>query len=329
MRAAKCGPLYFGRRYFGVHLNHDSGESSSKEGHVISRRDFLATGTAAALAVASSPTLMAEKQGAERFGVELYVFRELLAKDFDGTLAKIAAIGIRDVEFAGFYGRTAKQVRASLASAGLTTRAAHCLLASMKEDEVSRAIDFCHEVGMRYMVAAVPSIKPGQGGSGNPFEHIELDDFRWSAERFNALGARVRDAGMRFAYHNHNIEARKYGDTVAFDEVLRLTDPAVVGIEFDEGNFIAGGGDPYPYLEKYPHRFELAHVKEWVTPFTPIFTSNFPKYAPFGKGSTDWKRMLSALQKAGVKEIFIEQDGTPTGDETGAVRQAFEYLIQV
>jgi sugar phosphate isomerase/epimerase len=300
---------------------------------VISRRDFFAKGAMGALAMASSRFSIADAQGPKNFGVQLYVLRALLAKDFDGTLAKVAAIGIKNVEFAGFYGRTAKEVRTSLSNAGLTASGAHCLLASMSDDEVEKMIDFCHEVGMPYMIAAVPSIKPASGSGkaapGNPFEHIELEDFRWSSERFNTIGARVRDAGMRFAYHNHNIEAQKYGNIVAFDEVLRITDPAVVGIEFDTGNFIAGGGDPYPYLEKYPHRFELAHVKEWATPFTPTFTINFPKYAPFGQGSTDWKKMLSALNKAGVKEIFIEQDGTASGDELGAVRQAYQYLLQV
>ena len=302
-----------------------------KEEAVISRRDFLATGTMGALALAASPILRAAGSGSRQIGVQLYVLRELLAKDFDGTLSQVAALGIKRVEFAGFYHRSAKQVRDSLAGAGLVASGAHCLQASMSDDEIKRTMDFCHEVGMPYMIAAVPSIKPNGSSkpSGNPFEHIELDDFRWSAERFNAIGARVRDAGMRFAYHNHNSEARKYGDVVAFDEIIRLTDPAVVGLEFDTGNFIAGGGDPAPYLEKYPHRFELAHVKEWAGPFTPTLTSNFPKYAPFGQGPTDWKKHLDALAKAGVKEIFIEQDGTGAGDELGAVRQAFQFLQRV
>ena len=300
---------------------------------MISRRDFVANGAMAALVLASSRLSKAE--GPNSFGVQLYVLRAMLAKDFDGTLARVASLGIKNVEFAGFYGRTAKQVRASLSTAGLTASGAHCLLASMSDDEVHRMIDFCHEVGMPYMIAAVPSIKPGAASgsdkpaSGNPFNHIDLEDWRWSAERFNTIGARVRDAGMRFAYHNHNIEAQKYGNIVAFDEVLRLTDPAVVGMEFDVGNFIAGGGDPYPYLEKYPHRFELAHVKEWVTPFAPTITSNFPKYAPFGQGTTDWKKLLHALRGAGVKQIFIEQDGTASGDEIGAVRQAYQFLVRV
>ena len=300
---------------------------------MISRRSFLATGTMGALAMASSGFSKAGAVEADRLGVQLYVFRAMLAKDFDGTLGQIAAIGIRNVEFAGFYNRSAKEVRNSLDKAGLKASGAHCIQASMSDDELAKMIDFCHEVGMPYMIAAVPSIKPssaaGSGKKGNPFEHIELEDWRWSAERFNVIGARVRDAGMRFAYHNHNIEAQKYGDVVAFDEVLRLTDPKVVGIEFDTGNFIAGGGDPYPYLEKYPHRFELAHVKEWATPFTPIYTSHFPPYAAFGQGKTDWKKMIGSLNRAGVKEIFIEQDGTATGDELGAVRQAYQFLLKV
>jgi sugar phosphate isomerase/epimerase len=301
---------------------------------MISRRSFLATGTAAALAMASSPLSRAAAYTPDSFGVQLWVLRELMAKDFDGTLAKVAAVGIKHVEFAGFFKRTAKEVRTSLSSAGLTASGAHCLQASMSDDEVHRIIDFCHEVGMPWMIAAVPSIKPAasgaaKAGSGNPFDHIELEDWRWSADRFNIIGARVRKAGMRFAYHNHNIEAQKYGDIVAFDEILRLTDPAVVDNEFDVGNFIAGGGDPYPYLDKYPHRFKLAHVKEWATGFTPTITGNFPRYAAFGQGSTDWQKLLGALKKVGVQEIFIEQDGTAAGDELAPVRQAYQFLVRV
>ena len=298
---------------------------------MISRRNFIASGTLASLAIASSRSNIATAEPASRLGVQLYVLRDMLAKDFDGTLAKVAALGIKNVEFAGFYNRTAKQVRASLSNVGLSATGAHCLQASMSDDEVQRTIEFCHEVGMPYMIAAVPSIKPNAAGKsvGNPFENIGLEDFRWSADRFNTIGARVRAAGMRFAYHNHNIEARKYGNIVGFDEIIRLTDPSVVALEFDTGNFIAGGGDPYPYLTKYPHRFELAHVKEWAGPFTPTLTSNFPKFADFGKGSTDWKKMMAELQKAGVKQTFVEQDGTAAGDEIGAVSQAYNYLLKV
>ncbi len=111
--------------------------------------------------MASSRFAKAADVSPNRFGVQLYVLRALLAKDFDGTLAKVAAVGIKDVEFAGFYGHTAKEVRTSLANASLTASGAHCLLASMSDDEVGRMIDFCHEVGMPYMIAAIPSIKPG------------------------------------------------------------------------------------------------------------------------------------------------------------------------
>jgi sugar phosphate isomerase/epimerase len=300
---------------------------------MISRREFLAAGAMSGLAIAASSLAKAAPQPTSlRFGVQLYVLRTLLAKDFDGTLAKVAEIGITDVEFAGFYGRTASQVRASLSKAGLKAVGAHCLLAAMPDDEVRRMIDFCGEAGTHYMIAAVPSLKSisaDHANAGDVFKHIDLVDFQWSAERFNVIGARVRDAGMRFGYHNHNIEFQKYGDIVAFDEIMRLTDPSVVAIEFDTGNAIAGGADPYIYLKKYPHRFELAHVKEWAAPFTPAFTANFPKYVPFGQGTTDWKKHLAALQKDGVHEVFIEQDGTADGRELEVVRQVYQFLKSV
>lgn len=302
---------------------------------MISRRDFVRLGAMGAAAMASSRFGRAEIYPANKLGVQLYVFRAMLARDFDGTLKQVAAIGIRNVEFAGFYGRTAMQVKESLAKAGLRASGAHCIQASMSDAEVGKTIDFCKQVGMPCMIAAVPSIKPGakfadgKPRPANPFEHVELEDFRWSAERFNVIGARVRDAGMRFAYHNHNIEAQKFGDVTGLDEMLRLTDPKVVGMEFDIGNFIAGGGDPYPYLAKYPHRFELAHVKEWQTPFTPSVTSHFPEFSPFGQGTTDWKKLLGTLKTAGVNEVIIEQDGTATGDEVGPVKQAYEFLLKV
>lgn len=296
---------------------------------MITRRNFIATSSATALALAASRVSRAAV-APDRIGVQLWVLRELLAKDFDGTLAQVAAIGIRKVEFAGFFNRSAEQVRTVLASTGLTATGAHCLVATTTDEQLKHTIEFCHTVGMHYMIAAVPSIKPGSAsGSGNPFDSISLDDWHWSIDRFNEIGAKVREAGMRFAYHNHNMEARRYGNIVAFDEVLRLTDPSVVGIEFDIGNFVAGGGDPYPYLAKYPQRFELAHVKEWADPFTPTVSIKFPDYAPLGKGKTDWKRLIAALDKTNVKEIFIEQDGTAAKDEVGAVSQAYQFLKTV
>src|ERR1039457_5052839 len=114
---------------------------------MISRRAFLGTAAMGVLAAASSRLSIALPESRKGFGVQLYVLRGLLAKDFDGTLAKVAALGIKNVEFAGFYGRTAKDVRSSLSNGRLTASGAHRLLASMSDDEIRRIIDFCHEVG--------------------------------------------------------------------------------------------------------------------------------------------------------------------------------------
>jgi hypothetical protein len=186
---------------------------------MISRRSFLATSAMGAFAVASSRFANAADYGPDKFGVQLYVLRALLAKDFDGTLAKVAAIGIKNVEFAGFYGRTAKEVRTSLANAGLTASGAHCLLASMSDDDIGRMIEFCHEVGMPYMIAAVPSIKPGtlsatgKPRSGNPFEHIELEDFsmeRAAIQRNWCSCARCRNAICVSQPQHRSAEVRRH-----------------------------------------------------------------------------------------------------------------------
>src|SRR6478752_1946318 len=147
-----------------------------------SHGNLFATRVHDGFAVASDRFSRALPESPISLGVQLYVLRDLLAKDFDGTLTSVAALGIRNVEFAGFYGRTAKEVRTSLSNAGLTAGGAHCLLANMSDDEVRRMIEFCHEIEMPYMIAAVPSIKPASspGASkdkaGNPFDHIEIED---------------------------------------------------------------------------------------------------------------------------------------------------------
>lgn len=296
---------------------------------MISRRDFLLK-SAVGAATAGTPWLAkatAHSLGAN-CGVQLWVLRELMKKDFDGTLAKLAAIGITRVEFAGFFGRTASQVRTILSQAGLKATGAHCIAAGDSDEEIKRTLQFCAEAGIHYAIAAEPSRKT-LSPDNDVFRHVELIDWQWSAERFNAIGAQARSAGLRFGYHNHNIDFLRYGNVVAFDEVLRITDPALVAIEFDFGNAAAAGVDPYRYLAKYPHRFELAHVKEWAAPFAPTFTIEFPKYAPFGSGGTDWSKLLSALRTAGIGQVFIEQDGTASGNELEAVRQAYQYLKSV
>lgn len=296
---------------------------------MISRRSFLFKGAMGAVAAGAPWLAKAAPQSlGANCGVQLWVLRKLMEKDFNGTLAKVAAIGITQVEFAGFYGQTASQVRTSLSMAGLRAAGAHCIAADDSDEQIKHTIDFCAEAGIHYVIAAEPARKT-PSPDNDVFRHIELSDWQWSADRFNAIGVWAHGAGLRFGYHNHNIDFLQYGNVVAFDEVIRITDPALVAIEFDFGNAAAAGIDPYHYLAKYPHRFELAHVKEWAAPFEPTFTIDFPKYAPFGSGMTDWSKLLTTLDAAGIRDIFIEQDGTAAGHELEAVRQAYGYLKTV
>lgn len=264
-------------------------------------------------------------------GVQLYMARELLQKDFEGALAEIARIGVKQVEFAGFYEKSAASIRTALAANGLQAVGAHCMRVDMSDAEVERTISFCAEVGMPYLVAPSPLLRVGRPPATSMQQYIavlpsfSLDDARYSADRFNRIGERVKAAGMAFAYHNHGFELQPRGDTNGFDVMLQRTEPGLVLLEVDIGNLVAGGGDPYYYLRQYSGRFRLAHLKDWAGPFTPD-PLKLPATARFGEGVIDWKRMLKAASSAGVRHFLVEQEEVPANQVIDEIRGSRAYF---
>lgn len=298
----------------------------------ISRRGFLSgAASLATLSLLDRRTLAQPASAGIDTGVQLYMAGELLQKDFEGTLAQIARAGVQQVEFAGFYGRSAADIRKALTANGLQAIGAHCMRADMSEAEVDKTIAFCTEIGMPYLVAASPFLRVEKKPIVSMEQYIaalpgySLDDARFSAERFNRIGERVKAAGMRFAYHNHGFELQPRGDTNGFDEVLRRTEPGLVLLELDIGNLVAAGGDPYHYLREYPGRFRLAHLKDWAGPFEPD-PLELPTQAAFGKGVIDWKPMLAAAKAAGIEHFFIEQERVPAGQVIDVIRSGHAYF---
>lgn len=298
----------------------------------ISRRNLLSGAAAvAALSMLGRGSMAAQPAAGFDTGVQLYMARDLLQKDFEGTLAGIARTGIKQVEFAGFYERSASDLRAALKANGLQAIGAHCVYADMPDAEVGKVIEFCAEVGMPYVVAAAPSLRI-DGKQVTSMEqyiaavpHYSLDDARRSADRFNRIGELVKAAGLQFAYHNHGFELQRRGDTTGFDELLQRTDPALVLLELDIGNLIAGGGDPLHYLREYPRRFRLAHLKDWAGPLKPD-PLGMPPSAAFGQGVIDWKPILAAARAADIQHFFIEQEQTPADQVIEVIRTSQAYF---
>ena len=226
----------------------------------ISRRTFLKTASASAACAAlwnSAPWLMANALGLP-LGVQLYSVRDLLPKDYEGTLKQLGAIGYREVEAAGFFDHTPAQVKQAMDHAGLQCVSAHYPMAQLnpKLDEI---IQFCKDLGLNYIVCASPSLKDPSRvkdpGSRAAREAMTLDDWRWNAEQFNRIGEHVNAAGIRFAYHNHMTEFRSENGVVFYDELLRLTDPAKVTMELDCGWMVLGGKSPVDYSDTLPYAY--------------------------------------------------------------------------
>ncbi len=276
------------------------------------RRGFLKSGAGTVVcgaAMLSGRRMLGSPLGLP-IGLQLYSVRELLPKDYEGTLRQVAAIGYREVEAAGFFGHSAKEVKQAMASAGLSCVSGHYPWGVLDKG-LSQTIAFHKELGAEYIVCSSPGLKdpaPQTGGAhGHP--KLTMDDWHWNAEQFNRAGATVKAAGLKFGYHNHVAEFGALDGTVPYDELLRLTDASLVTFEMDCGWVTVGGGDPVSYLRRYPERISMLHVKDFKRSETAGTPSTPPVAAELGRGTTDYKPIFDAAKKGQIKHYFVEQEG--------------------
>lgn len=288
-----------------------SGERSGMD-----RRTFIGAMAAAVAApgvVSDRLLIPAPASRLDRIGLQLYTVRDLLKQDFEGTLARVAAIGYREVEFAGYFDHTPQQVRAVLDRNGLDAPAAHVAFETM-DDGWDAVLHTARLIGHRFVVC--PWIPEEQRRTP--------DDWRRVGDRFNRAGAACRDAGLRFAFHNHSYEFERFADgTFPYDLLLAHTDPALVTLELDLFWITFGGGDPLAYFTRYPGRFPLVHVKDMKPKSAPDVTPD-QVMAAVGQGSIDWKRIFARSREAGIEHYFVEHD--QPADPFASIRASYDYL---
>src|SRR3954452_5585004 len=280
----------------------------------ISRRRLLQMGAAAIGGVSAIARRAAGDPLGRAIGLQLYTVREQAAKDFEGTLKKVAAIGYQEVELYSFFDRKPSEVRRSLEDAGLKCVSAHYGVPALQEGLAAR-IDDAKELGLEFMICPFPGVADParlKAGGGPAFtESLTLDDWKWNADLFNKVGEQAKKAGLRFGYHNHHIEFREFGGVTAFDELLRRTDPGLVTIELDCGWLKVAGLDPADFIARHASRVGLLHVKDVKA--GPAPSTRFGPPVPFavvGRGSIDWRKVFEAAKKAGVRRYYVEQDTT-------------------
>jgi sugar phosphate isomerase/epimerase len=292
----------------------------------ISRRQFVQT-TAAAVAASTLAGALTELRADPLglpIGLQLYTVGSDLQRDFDGTLKKIAAIGYKSVEGAGFGTRSAAELRNSFSDAGLVCPSSHLVQTTASADDMAKLIEFCHNLGLEFMVCATTPI----GAPGAPAANLTTDDFKRAADLFNKLGAQIAKAGMKFAYHNHALEFKSFADgSTGFDVLIQNSDKAVVNYELDCGWMVYAGHDPVALLKKYPDRIKMLHIKDQKPGYPASLAEGGAPTTEIGKGTIDWKAVFEAAKKAKIEHYFVEQE--PPFSEMpplDAIKVSYNYL---
>lgn len=271
----------------------------------IDRRSFLTITGGSLLSVVLGRKLLGlpADRRIQNVGVQLYTIRDALTKDLDGSLARVAEIGYREVELAGYRSHSVIEFKAALDRHGLTAPSTHIAIERIR-DELPMVLDEAHTLGHRYVVC--PNIADSKSG---------LDGYRKAADILNHAGEIARQSGVSIGYHNHESELAPIDGQRPYDVLLDRTEPALVAMEMDVYWMVAGGGDPLAYFKKYPGRFRMVHVKDM---------DGTPKHGmtEVGKGVIDWKGVFEADPE--IEHYFVEHDHA--SDPFASIATSFGYL---
>lgn len=280
---------------------------------MLSRRGFLIGATALTMLPSAA------RAGAMAFGLQLYSVGDDLKRDFDGTLKHIAAMGYTEVELADTFGKSAEVLGQAFDAARLNCVSAHFSVEQL-EKHLDQTIGFAQNLSLSYMVCAFPRLAD--------VHHPTHDEWMWHAEFFNRVGTRIKDAGLQFAHHNHNLEFTRYGARTGYEDLLAHTDANLVKLELDCGWAAAAGLDPAQLLAQHPNRFRLLHVKDVKKGSTPN-TDLQIETTDIGAGALDWRKILAAGQAAGVTNYFVELEPPSTPAPLDAAKKSLGFLTKL
>lgn len=286
--------------------------------------------------LANTPKAMRAESLAKSPGIQLYTVSKELNEDMPGTLGKLSTIGYRTVESAGMAGKSAAEFRKALDAAGLKCPSTHLFL--MPGQTAQQYFDYAKTLGSEYVVSSVV-IDPNSGMKSiddyiKYINSLTQEDYKKMAGALNTMAEQAKAVGLKFAYHNHNMEFKQWSDgTTTYDILMKGTDPALVKIELDCGWAELGGQPPLSLLKKYSGRVRMLHIKDFAAVGHPVYTlgeGSTPDCTELGKGHINYKAILAAAPAAGVEYIFVEQE-PPFVKFTAmeAAKADFEYLQSI
>jgi len=272
----------------------------------ISRREFVrrtAVGSAG-VAVGLGMNLESSLQAAQKkipVGLQLYSIREQCQKDLAGMLKTVSKIGYKGVEFAGYYGNSAKDLRKMLDDNGLVCCGTHTPYESVQPNKLKETVDFNHTIGNRFLIVPWMEGKTRQ-------------DWEAKAKEFNELADKVKEDGMFVGYHAHAHDFTIFDGVTAWDLFFGGTKPEVI-MQLDTSNCREGGADPVAVLHKYPGRARSIHIKaSGGTPDSVI-----------GEDKVNWSEVFAFCEGPGKTEWYVLEHESGK-DPVDAVTRSYAAL---
>jgi sugar phosphate isomerase/epimerase len=272
----------------------------------ITRRNFIgksAAGFGSALLVSRLPMNLGSEPAVKTvnlpIGFQVWTIKDMLIKDFPGTLKMMYGLGYRSMEMCSPPGYESsgfgplmklkpREMKQIVNDAGLICESSHYTMGEFRTN-LDERINFALESGQKQMILSSFWLP----------KEATLDDWKKAADELNRMGEKSKKAGIPMGFHNHHMEFAKIGDTLIYDELLKVFDPEYVKMQFQVA-VISIGYKAADYFTKHPGRFISAHLADW--------SDKTEKTVPLGQGIVDWKEFFAALDKGGVKNIFVEMN---------------------
>lgn len=311
------------------------------------RRMFLAaTAAGGAIAALNSASFARGPSGffARRglpIGLQLYTLGDEARTDLAGSLARVAAIGYREIELPELYGRAPADIRAMADRAGLKLASVHLALSDNAPPDIltlgsepRRIAADLHLLGIQH--AVLPSLPLPRQFPRQPGEAYQVYRMRalnaagpeyWKriAGRLNEIGTALRREGLTLGYHNHGFEFAPSGETTGWNILVRETDPRAVSFEVDVGWVAAAGLDPVRFLSRHSARINQLHLKD-VKQMGSINAPSAISSTDVGSGIMDWQGILQSAYRAGVRHFYVEQEPPFVTPRIDAVAKSFSFL---
>jgi sugar phosphate isomerase/epimerase len=267
----------------------------------ISRRRFFsesARGVAAAGCFGFAAANLNANPLGMPIGFQSWSVQQLIQKDFDGTMKKMAAFGFQSMElcsppsyrmsgFGGLLGMKGAELRQRINDSGLICESCHYQWGELKTSLEER-ITYAKELGLQQMILSTFGLNAAKA---------TMDDWKKNADELNKVGEKASSAGIQLGFHNHDWEFGKIDGVLIYDELLKILDPNLVKLQFQVA-VISLGYEADKYFTQYPGRFISLHLVDWAPAEK--------KQVAVGEGSIDMKKLFAAAKTGGIQNYFLE-----------------------